>query len=125
MTDDLYRHILLEHWKNPKNSGTLKNKSARSFALNPSCGDKIAMDVLIEKGKIRDVKFTGEGCVLSQASASMLTEYAKGRSVKELQTLDVAFMQHLLEIPLTPVRLKCVLLSLEVLQKAIKRKKNA
>lgn len=117
--DRLYRQMLLEHWKDPKNFGKMKHPTTHSSLLNPSCGDTILMELRVRKGKIQDVKFTGEGCVLSRASASMLTEYMKGKSASQILSLDKTFIEELLGTPITPSRLKCVLLPLEAAQKAL------
>lgn len=115
----LYKEVILEHYKNPKNFGRLTHATKTATVLNPLCGDVITMDVTMNGDIIKDVRFTGKGCVISQALTSQLTEYAKNKSKWELRKLDRAFMIRLLGIELGPNRLKCALLSLEALQKLL------
>lgn len=115
----IYQELILDHYKNPRNFGTLEN-ATKSIALdNPFCGDKIRMDVIVKDGKIKEIKFSGQGCAISQASASMLTEYTLRKKVSDLQKLDKSFILKMLGIELSPNRLKCALLPLEVLQKCL------
>jgi nitrogen fixation NifU-like protein len=114
----IYQEILLEHYKNPKNFGPLPG--AKSLQLNnPLCGDIIQMNVLIKDNKVENITFEGKGCAISTASASLLTEYAKGKHVDELRKLDKSFILDIIGIDLSPNRLKCALLPLEVLQKTL------
>lgn len=122
--DNIYRENILDHYKNPRNFGHLQNYHVKSEAGIPSCGDKIGMEVKLkvksEKYKVvEDVRFHGEGCAISTASASILTEFVKNKSVEDVKNLSVTDILKLLGITLTPTRLKCALLSLEVLQKAL------
>ena len=116
---DIYREIILDHYKHPRNFGSLKKPTATAYALNATCGDKIQMDVMIKNGKITDVKFSGNGCAISQASASMLTEKVKSMDAKKIMKLTTDDILNMLETSLTPSRVKCAVLPLEVLQKAI------
>ncbi len=116
----LYQEIILDHYKNPRNFGRLKKTFKTIFLENPFCGDKINMDIFIAKGKIKKIKFSGHGCVISKACASMLTEYVKNKSTKELQKLDKDFIINMLGVSLSPNRLKCALLPLEALKKLTK-----
>lgn len=117
--DDLYREIILDHYKNPKNYGKL-NKSSSSFKKNnPLCGDEIGIDLKISSKKIQDIKFYGEGCAISIASASLLTEFVKGKNIDKIKRMGKDDVLKLLNVQLTPTRLKCAILPLEVLQKAI------
>ena len=86
---------------------------------NPSCGDKIAVTGMIRDGVLTEVAFQGEGCVISQAAASLLLEYAVGKSVVQIRQFDAQFMQELIGILLGPTRLRCALLPLEALQKGV------
>lgn len=115
----LYKEMILEHYKNPKNFGRLAHATKTTTVFNPLCGDEITMDITLKGDKIKDLKFTGKGCVISQAITSQLTEYAKNKSKSELRKLDKAFMITLLGIELGPNRLKCALLPLEALQKLL------
>lgn len=119
MSIDIYKEVILDHYKNPRNFGTLPHASHQAQVANPLCGDNIIMDLEVKEGAIKDIRFNGEGCAIAVASASLLTEYAKHRATKDLQNLDASFMLNLLSVELSANRLKCALVSLEALQKAI------
>lgn len=119
MEKKLYKEELLEHFKNPNNYGKLENPDFTSEDGNPSCGDKIKIEGKVSNGVLTDVKFTGNGCVLSQASASMLTELCKNKSIDDILNLSKDDISKLLKIELGPVRIKCAILPLFVLQKGI------
>jgi len=108
--DPLYREIILEHWQHPQNFGILKNADIDVTETNPLCGDKIRLTMKIKNGKIKDVLFLGEGCAISQASASLFTEEIKGKNVKEIKKIIPEDVISLLGIQLTPARTKCALL---------------
>ena len=115
--DDFYRELILDHYKNPRNFGTLEQPDFTYEDDNPLCGDRIRIDVkLDEEGRVAAVRFSGQGCAISQASASMLTEEIIGKSLEEVKQIDKQYLLDLLGIPLGPVRLKCALLSLKVLK---------
>ena len=116
---DLYRQIILDHYKHPRNFGHLSHAVASANAYNATCGDKIIMEIKVENKTISDVRFSGIGCAISQASASMLTEAVKGKSIKDVMTMKSADMMQMIGSPLTPSRVKCATLPLEVLQKAV------
>ncbi len=115
----LYQEIILEHYRHPKNYGQVKNPSKKIRVYNPLCGDELMMTIKFTSNRISEMKFEGRGCAISQASASMLTEYAKGKTKEQLQKLDRKFMIKLLGVELGPNRIKCALLSLEALQKLL------
>ncbi len=92
MFDTLYKEIILDHSKRPRNRGEIA-EAVRREGLNPSCGDEVVLFLLIEDGVIKDVKFTGEGCAISQASASMMTEAVRGKGVGEVLELSCAFKE--------------------------------
>ena len=117
--DDLYREQILDHYRNPRNLGKLKSVTVTAGDNIVSCGDRLSMELLIKSGKITDIKFQGEGCAISMASASLLTEQVKNKKVADLKHLGKDDILKLLGINPTPTRLKCALLSLEVLHKAI------
>lgn len=114
--DDFYREIILEHYKNPSNRGEIPNATLSHEEDNPLCGDRIHIDLLVKDGIVEDAKFSGRGCAISQASADMLLDEIKGKSLDEVQHLDKQAILDLIGIPLTPARLKCALLSLKVLK---------
>jgi len=116
--DDMYRDYILDHYKNPRNSGELPGATNRYADSNPLCGDEITMALLIDGDKVKDVRFKGRGCAISQASASILTEEIKGKTLDEVKAID---RQHILEnlgIPISPARIKCALLGLKTLKGA-------
>lgn len=118
---NIYQDIILDHYQHPRNFGTLDGEEIVSLE-NPSCGDSITMQTKIENGRIVDIAFQGKGCAISQASASMLTEFVKGKTRKEVDGLDKNAILKLLGIDLSPARLKCALLSLQTLQKLLDSK---
>jgi nitrogen fixation NifU-like protein len=117
MSDDIYREIILDHYRNPRNKGKLALADVSVHDSNPLCGDEIDIHLKIESNKVQEIKFEGRGCAISQASASMLTEMVMG---KELEFLKDLRKEDILEnIGLTnlgPARIKCALLSLKVLK---------
>ena len=117
---DMYREIILDHYKHPRNFGHLAHASASAHAYNATCGDKIIMEISMNaKKEIEDIRFSGVGCAISRASASMLTEKVKGVKITEVMKLNAKNMFDMLGTPLTPSRVKCATLPLEVLQKAV------
>jgi len=120
---DMYRELILDHYKHPRNFGHLDHVDASSEAYNATCGDKMHMEIAISYQlsaiSIKNIRFSGEGCAISQASASMLTEKAKGMSATQIQKISLKDIQDMLGVTLTPSRVKCATLPLEVLQKAI------
>lgn len=120
---DIYRENILDHYKNPRNFGRLEKPGASYEAGNPLCGDVIGMEIKTiihhPSSVIQDIRFWGEGCAISQASASMLTEKVKGKNLEEIKKIGKEEILKMLGIELSPVRLNCALLPLEVLQKTI------
>ncbi|CAN5638430.1 SUF system NifU family Fe-S cluster assembly protein [soil metagenome] len=118
--DDLYRDEILEHYRKPHNFGTLPEPDAVQEGSNPLCGDRITLMLGIGAGgTIDEVAFTGRGCAISQASASMLTDEIKGKPLAELARLGKDDVLESLGIEISPARLKCALLSLETLRRAL------
>lgn len=119
--DNFYRDNILDHYRHPKNFGKILKPDASTSVGNPLCGDEISMNIRFKKKApvIDDVRFQGVGCAISIASASMLTEEIKGMQVTEVKKLTKDFILNLLGIELTPTRLKCALLALETLHKAL------
>jgi len=117
--DELYRDFILDHYRNPRNSGTLEKPDATFEDNNPMCGDKIRMDVKLRDGVVEDIKFRGRGCAISQASASLLTEAVKGKSLREIAAVGKEQVLENLGIPISAARLKCALLGLKVLKTAL------
>ncbi len=113
---NVYEEDILDHYENPSNYGTLENPDISYEEDNPLCGDRIRVDLEVEDGFIKDVRFSGHGCTISQAAASMLTEEVKGRTLEEIKRFTKDDILEMLGIPLGPVRLKCGLLALKVLK---------
>lgn len=118
---DIYRENILDHYKHPRNFGHLGNPDVVMEEGNVTCGDKIIMEIKMNKDKIKEIAFSGEGCAISQASASMLTEKVKGMSIKKIMKLTLVDITAMLGTTLTPSRTRCATLSLEVLQKAVRQ----
>ena len=114
--EDLYRDNIIDHYQNPRNYGTLEHPDISYEDSNPVCGDELRIDLQVKDGKVVDARFSGHGCSISQASASMLTEEIIGKTLEEVKQIDKQYLLDLLGIPLGPVRLKCALLSLKVLK---------
>jgi nitrogen fixation NifU-like protein len=117
--DDLYRDYILEHYRRPHNFGVLESPTASYEGSNPLCGDRITMMLDIEDGVIRDVAFTGRGCAISQASASLLTDEIKGKTVAEVEAMTSQDVLDMLGIEISPARLRCALLPLDTVTHAL------
>ena len=124
--DQLYREVILDHYKNPRGHGLLEDADAEAEGQNPLCGDEVSIYVAFgEDGDtIDEVKFSGRGCAISQAATSMLTEMVTGRTATEVAVLDKEELLEEIGIPLTPVRLKCALLGLSTLKLALHKVKG-
>ncbi|HEV2262758.1 MAG TPA: SUF system NifU family Fe-S cluster assembly protein [Candidatus Rubrimentiphilum sp.] len=117
--DDFYRDYILDHYRNPRNFGHLDRVDATAEDLNPLCGDQIRMELqLDDNGKVDDIRFSGKGCAISQASASMLTETIKGKSLAEIAQLPKETVLENVGIGISPTRMKCAMLGLKVLKSA-------
>jgi nitrogen fixation protein NifU and related proteins len=126
MTDDLYREVILDHYKNPRGHGLIDDADAQAEGQNPLCGDEVTIYVAFaaDGDTIDEVKFKGRGCAISQAATSMLTEMVRGRSATEVATLPRDELLEEIGIPLTPIRLKCALLGLSTLKLALHKAKG-
>ena len=114
--DDLYRDYILEHYRRPHNFGVLEAPSASYEGANPLCGDRITMQLTVADGVVSEVGFTGRGCAISQASASLLTDEIRGKPVADVTAFGAADLLDLLGIEISPARLKCAMLSFDSLQ---------
>jgi nitrogen fixation NifU-like protein len=140
--DDLYREIILDHYRNPRHKGSLTSPSARHQGLNPLCGDEITIDVLVEDGRIADIAYNGSGCSISQSSASMMTEAVLGKTVADVRHLIQTFteimrgaddfdldelgdLQALIGVRKFPVRVKCATLAWHTLAEALEEAQRA
>ena len=117
--DELFRENILDHYKHPRNHGTLEHPDITYEDGNPLCGDKLRMDFRIKDGRIDAVRFSGHGCSISQASASMLCEKIEGQPLEEVKKLTREDVLEMLGIELGPVRLKCALLALKTLKAGV------
>jgi nitrogen fixation NifU-like protein len=141
--DDLYRELILDHYRHPRNKGELETRTARVEGYNPLCGDEIEVDMLIDdEGVIEDVAFKGRGCSISQASGSMMTDAVKGLSKQEAQRMLEAFTKMMTDPELEPdvdlgdleafqgvakfpVRVKCATLAWHVLEEGLEKGNGA
>jgi nitrogen fixation NifU-like protein len=117
--DDFYRENILDHYKNPRNAGHLDHPTTTADGVNPLCGDELSVELEIEGDTVQDVRFNGRGCAISQAAASMISDVVKGKTVTEVRALGSEDVLEELGIPLSPIRLKCALLSVNVLRVAL------
>ncbi len=116
----IYSEIILDYYRYPRNKGSLPRAQIHARDSNPLCGDIVEMQLeLDEKNTVKDVKFNGQGCAISQASASMLTELVKGKTVDDVRKISKEDVLSLIGGQLTAVRLKCALLSLKVLKTGV------
>ena len=124
--DEMYREVILDHYKNPRGHGVIEGADAEAEGQNPLCGDEVSIFVQFgeDNETIEDVKFRGHGCAISQASTSMLMDMVKGRTATAVATMQRDELLEEIGIPLTPVRLKCALLGLGVLKVALHRAKG-
>jgi nitrogen fixation NifU-like protein len=117
--DDFYRDYILDHYRNPRNFGTLEHPDATAEDLNPLCGDQIRMDLRVDAdGNVTDVRFSGKGCAISQASASMLTESIVGMKLADVARLPKEAVLENVGIGISPTRMKCAMLGLRVAKSA-------
>jgi nitrogen fixation NifU-like protein len=116
--DDFYRDYILDHYRHPRNFGRLERADAEAEDLNPLCGDQIRMELKLDDGVVSDVRFSGKGCAISQASASMLTERIKGMKLSDVAKLSKDAVLEDVGIGISPTRMKCAMLGLRVLKSA-------
>jgi nitrogen fixation protein NifU and related proteins len=117
--DDLYRQYILDHFRDPRNHGSLDHPDSHAADTNPLCGDRIAIDLAVQDGQVAEVRFNGRGCAISQASASMLTEKIEGASLDELRAITPQDVLEMLGVEIGPARQRCALLALKVLHEGI------
>ena len=124
--EQMYREVILDHYKNPRGHGVIEDADAEAEGQNPLCGDEVSIYVVFgEDGEtIDEVKFSGRGCAISQAATSMLMEMTKGRTAEDVAVLDKDELLAEIGVPLTPVRLKCAMLGLTTLKVALHKAKG-
>ncbi len=118
---DLYAENILEHYRHPRGTGTLRDATVTHEEINHSCGDAITLQLKIDDGKVSASAWQGTGCAISQASMSMLSEELLGKKALELEALTTKRMYELLSVPIGPRRFKCALLSLHTLKNALRK----
>ena len=117
--DEVYRETILDHYRHPRQHGTLEHPDISYEDANPLCGDHIRMDLAVREGRIADVRFSGTGCAISQAATSMLCEKIQGMSLDDVKRIGREDVLEMLGIELGPVRLKCALLGLKTLKAGV------
>ncbi|MCC6386737.1 MAG: SUF system NifU family Fe-S cluster assembly protein [Dehalococcoidia bacterium] len=138
--DDLYREVIIDHFRKPRNRGTLPAPSQHAEGMNPVCGDEIALDLDVSGGTIAALAFTGQGCSISQSSASMMTQQVRGRSIVEAERIadlvsamlvdgaepsaEIGDLEALQGVAKFPVRVKCALLAWKVLREGLDQAKS-
>ena len=120
-TEEIYKENIIEHYKHPQNKGKINKPDIKKKGYNPLCGDYITLYIKIKNEIIEDIKFEGEGCAISQASASLLSEEIKGKTKEEIKQLTKENIFELIGIRVSPVRMKCALLSLKTLQEGMEQ----
>jgi len=121
---EIYKEKIIDAYKNPKNFGRLEDADIIIKDVNPGCGDEFEMYIKMSNKKLKDIRFSGKGCVISTASASFLTEFVKNKKISEIEGLEKEDVIKLLGIELNPVRVKCALLPLMIIKAGIKKYKT-
>jgi nitrogen fixation NifU-like protein len=117
--NSIYREIIMEHYKNPANRGTLDPSDFSYQDVNPLCGDEIRIDVRVQDDRVSEIRFSGRGCAVSQASASILTEMVEGKTLDEVKAIGRDELLEEIGIPVSPARMKCAMLGLKVLKAGV------
>lgn len=122
--EGMYRENIIDHYKNPHNHGTIENADIKFTENNPLCGDVITVTLKVNSHKVDDVKFTGQGCAISKAATSMLTDEIKGKDLEEVKKFSRDDVVDMLGIEIGPVRTKCAVLGLIAVKEGIKQFEN-
>lgn len=115
----MYHELLMDHYRHPRHAGHLDHPDFSSGQVNPSCGDSVKFEGMIEHDTITDIAFSGSGCVISQATSSMVSEYVLGKTIDEVLALHKEDIVRLIGVQLGPIRLKCALLALQALHQGL------
>jgi nitrogen fixation protein NifU and related proteins len=115
----MYNEEILDHAKYPQNVGVINDPTYKLDSYNPSCGDKVSVTILVKNDTVQNIQHITDGCAISRASSSMVTEYVKGKNIHGVQKMKKDDVTRILGVELTPNRLKCALISLETIQKAL------
>ncbi len=118
--EGIYRENILDHYAHPRNFGKLEKFDVQHREFNPLCGDEATIQIKVENNIIKDIKFHGKGCAISMASSSMLLTELKGKPIENIKNITKEHVYDLLSIPISPVRVKCALLCLEAVRRAVK-----
>ena len=121
---EIYKENIMHHYKHPHHTGVLDKFTFKERELNPLCGDDVTVYILVEKGKVKDISFQGQGCAISQAAMSLLTDRVVGMSLAQIKELTDKDIFDMLGIPISHTRTKCALLSLKVIQKGVEHARN-
>ena len=116
MAEQLYRETILDHYRNPRNRGTLDPADFSYEDTNPLCGDEVRIDVRVDGDRVADIRFSGRGCAISQAATSILMELADGKTLDEVKAIGRDDVLEELGAPISPARMKCAMLGLKVLK---------
>ncbi|MDQ6931263.1 MAG: SUF system NifU family Fe-S cluster assembly protein, partial [Candidatus Eremiobacteraeota bacterium] len=116
--EDFYKDYILDHYRSPRNFGKFETPDIAAEDVNPLCGDEIRIELMVDGGIVKDIRFSGKGCAISQASVSMLTESVKGRSLEDVARLSQDVVLENVGIGISPTRMKCAMLGLKVLKSA-------
>ena len=119
MADSIYREAILDHSRNPRNKGTLEPADFTYQDVNPLCGDEIRIDVRTDGERVTEIRFSGRGCAISQAAASILTEMVEGQPLEVVKAISRDDLLEELGVPISPARMKCAMLGLKVLKAGI------
>ena len=122
--EGMYRENIIDHYKHPHNHGTVGNADIRQTENNPLCGDVVTVSLKLNEGKVKDIKFEGRGCAISQAATSMLTDDIKGKTLEEIKKISREDVVNMLGIEIGLVRTKCAVLGLVAIKEGIKQFEN-
>jgi nitrogen fixation protein NifU and related proteins len=119
MAEQMYREVILDHYRNPRNKGTLDPADFSFEDVNPLCGDEIRIDVRVADDRVSEIRFSGRGCAISQAAVSILMEMTEGRPLDEVKAISRDDVLEELAVPISPARMKCAMLGLKVLKASL------